>query len=76
MADLVNWIIIVAVSIIVVGAFISPMADFFIATNASGDGLPGNLTGAVGTLSALVPLLFIVAVLLIIWSSAKGKKTK
>lgn len=74
MADLVNFIILVAVSIVLVGAFIAPMADFFIATNATGNNTPGNLTGAVGTLSAIVPLIFVVAVLLIIWNTAKGKK--
>jgi len=78
MADIVNFVILLAVTIIVVGAFIAPMADFFIATNATGigAGTPGNLTGAVGTLSGLVPVIFIVAVLLIIWATAKKGGSK
>jgi len=74
MADLINFVILLAVTIIIVGAFIAPMTDFFIATNASGTNTSGNLTGAVGTLSALIPVLFIVAVLIIIWSRAKSGK--
>lgn len=73
MADILNFIILVSVTIIIMGALISPMADFFIRANSSGDGGTGNVTGAMYSLSVLVPLLFIVAVILIIWANSKKK---
>jgi len=79
MTDLVNYVITVALVIIFVGALMGPIADFFIGANRTGDaaGYQGNVTGAVGTLSALIPIMFIVAVLIIIWANARkgaGKK--
>jgi len=69
MADMMDFIIGIALAIFVFGALIGPIAD-----NTVGRQGVGNVTGATSTLLGIVPIMAIVGVLILTWKQAKKGK--
>lgn len=69
MADMMDFIISIALAIFVFGALVGPIAD-----NTIGRQGVGNVTGAVSTLLGVVPIMAIVGVLILTWRVAKKGK--
>jgi len=69
MADMMDFIIGIALAIFVFGALIGPITDNTIGLQDS-----GNITGATSTLLGIIPIMAIVGVLILTWKMARRGK--